>query len=431
MKNIKKLISLILVVAFCITGVCGCGNIANQENATQSIVKNNLSKDGYKLEQVVVLSRHNIRSPLSDKGSVLDTMTPHDWIPWSSKASELSLRGGILETEMGQYFRKWLEKEGLFPENYMPRDGEVRIYANSKQRTISTANYFKTGLLPVSNLPVEYHMDYDNMDPVFNPQLTNINEQFKVEALQQMQEIYNSRMADLSDNYKLLGEVIDVEESEDYKSGKFTGFKPGDDTFTLEEMKEPALKGSLKTACSLSDALVLQYYEANPVNVAFGKHLSMKQWKDIAEIKDVYQDVLFSAPKIATNVANPLLKEIRAELDNNTRNFSFLCGHDSNISSVMSALSIENYNLPDAIEKTPIGCKLVFCKWVDSSGKEYISIDMLYQSLNQLKGMNLLDESNPPCIVELKFNGIEPNSNGLYAIEDAMGRFDKAISDYN
>ena len=54
--------------------------------------------------------------------------------------------------------------------------------------TISTANYFKTGLLPVSNLPVEYHMDYDNMDPVFNPQLTNINEQFKVEALQQMQE---------------------------------------------------------------------------------------------------------------------------------------------------------------------------------------------------------------------------------------------------
>ena len=230
-------------------------------------------------------------------------------------------------------------------------------------------------------------------------------------------------MAEISDNYKLLGETIDVEESEDYKSGKFKEFKPGDDTFSLEEMNEPTLKGSLKTACSLSDALVLQYYEANLQNVAFGKHLSMKQWKDIAEIKDVYQDVLFSAPKIATNIASPLLKEIRAELDNNTRSFSFLCGHDSNISSVMSALSIEDYNLPNAIEKTPIGCKLVFCKWVDSSGKEYISVDMVYQSLDQLKGMNLLDESNPPCIVELKFNGIEPNPNGLYTLEDVMKRF--------
>jgi len=423
MKNLKRLISLLLVVTFCITGVCGCGNANNPNNTTQSIVKNNLSKDGYKLEQVVVLSRHNIRSPLSEKGSVLDTMTPHNWISWSSKASELSLRGGVLETEMGQFFRKWLEKEGLFPENYMPRDGEVRIYANSKQRTISTANYFKTGLLPVSNQLVEYHMEFDAMDPVFNPRLTNINDLFKEEALQQMTEIYNSRMADLSDNYKLLGEVIDVEESEDYKSGKFTEFKPGDDTFSLEEMKEPALKGSLKTACSLSDALVLQYYEANPQNVAFGKHLSMKQWKDIAEIKDAYQDVLFSAPKIASNIASPLLKEIKAELDNNTRSFSFLCGHDSNISSVMSALSIEDYNLPNAIEKTPIGCKLVFCKWVDSSGKEYISIDMVYQSLDQLKGMNLLDESNPPCIVELKFNGLEPNPNGLYTLEDVMKRF--------
>ena len=122
MKNLKRLISLLLVVTFCITGVCGCGNANNPNNTTQSIVKNNLSKDGYKLEQVVVLSRHNIRSPLSEKGSVLDTMTPHNWIPWSSKASELSLRGGVLETEMGQYFRKWLEKEGLFPENDMPRD---------------------------------------------------------------------------------------------------------------------------------------------------------------------------------------------------------------------------------------------------------------------------------------------------------------------
>ena len=39
---------------------------------------------------------------------------------------------------MGQYFRKWLEDEGLFPENYQPEEEDVRIYANAKQRTVAT-----------------------------------------------------------------------------------------------------------------------------------------------------------------------------------------------------------------------------------------------------------------------------------------------------
>ena len=34
-----------------------------------------LSREGYTLQQVVVMSRHNIRAPLSGKGSVLDTLS--------------------------------------------------------------------------------------------------------------------------------------------------------------------------------------------------------------------------------------------------------------------------------------------------------------------------------------------------------------------
>ena len=86
-----------------------------------------LSREGYTLQQVVVMSRHNIRAPLSGKGSVLDTLTPHEWFAWSSDPSGLSLRGGNAEVSMGQYFRKWLEKEGLFEKKYQPRDGEVRV----------------------------------------------------------------------------------------------------------------------------------------------------------------------------------------------------------------------------------------------------------------------------------------------------------------
>lgn len=72
---------------------------------------------------------------------------------------------------MGQFFRKWLEQEGLFPENYMPEDGAVRFYANSMQRTIATAQYFSSGLLPVANVRIEHHEQLNKMDPVFTPQL--------------------------------------------------------------------------------------------------------------------------------------------------------------------------------------------------------------------------------------------------------------------
>lgn len=49
-------------------------------------------KEKYTLKEVVVLSRHNIRSPLSSNGSALGKLTPHQWTDWSAASSELTLR---------------------------------------------------------------------------------------------------------------------------------------------------------------------------------------------------------------------------------------------------------------------------------------------------------------------------------------------------
>lgn len=123
----------------------------------------------YTLKQVVVLSRHNIRSPLSGRHSTMQRITPHEWYHWSSAPSELSLRGGALETMMGQYFRKWLVSKGLMQENEIPLEGTMRFYANSLQRTIATAQYFSAGMLPVANIRIEHHCQLGKMDSVFAP----------------------------------------------------------------------------------------------------------------------------------------------------------------------------------------------------------------------------------------------------------------------
>lgn len=406
---------------------------ANPKADSEQMGAGNLSHEGYSLEKVVILSRHNIRSPLSGSGSDLDRMTPHSWFDWSSNPSELSLRGGALETEMGQYFRKWLEQEKLFPENYDPEGEAVRIYANSKQRTIATADYFSAGLLPVSDETVEYHMDLDEMDPVFNPCLTFTSDSYVEAAKKQIKEMYADDIEGLKDNYELISEVIDLKESEAYKAGDLTGFAVDDTDINLEKGEEPSMAGSLKTACSISDALILQYYEEkDPSKAAFGHDLTLDQWKDIGWIKDVYTDVLFTVPLVSANVAHPLLKEIKSELTQKDRIFTFLCGHDSNISSVLAALDAEEYAVPDAAEqKTPIGSKLVFCRWKGSDGKNYISIDLVYQTPDQLRSLELLDLNQHPSAFSLSLKNLKKNKDGLYEEKDVMDRLDQSIQEYD
>ena len=398
----------------------------NQTNAS-------LSRDGYTLEQVVVLSRHNIRSPLSGKGSILGEITPHEWFSWSSAPSELSLRGGVLETEMGQYFRKWLEEEGLIPDNYRPEGNEVRLYANSKQRTITTSQYFGSGFLPAAGLDIEYHVEFDSMDPVFSPNLTFVSDAYKEYAEAEIRALFTDKINDLADNYTLLADVIDVKDSNALKNGTFTGFRTDDTEFILNQDAEPAMSGSLKTGCSVADALVLQYYEEpDELKAAFGHQLTDDQWKEITEIKDLYVDVLFTSPLIAVNVAHPLLQEIRAEMDAEGRLFTFLCGHDSNVASVLSALGAEKYVLPDAIEtQTPIGCKLVFSKWTDAEGKSFWGVDIVYQTPEQLRTMPLLTLDDPPSVFPIVLSGLDRNQDGLYAEEDMLEHLDQAIEAYD
>ena len=394
-------------------------------------------KNQYKLKEVVILSRHNIRSSLSVNGSVLQKMTPHQWIKWSAAPSELTLRGGALETIMGQFFRKWTVNEGLFTENAVPTVDEVNFYANSMQRTIATAQYFSSGFMPVANLHINHRFTPSKMDPVFFPALTKSSEAFKAQALKEIAAMGGKKgivgiNEGLKDSYQLIEKVLDLKHSPACQSGEVCAFHDYNTQLKLEKGDEPNMKGSLKFANSASDALILQYYEeADPVQAAFGQKLSNADWEKIAKVKDVYGDVLFTAPIVAVNVAHPLLVYMKDELNAKNRKFTFLCGHDSNIASVNAALEVEEYSLPQSIEKkTPIGSKLVFEKWVDKAGKEFIAVNIVYQTTEQLRNVSLLNLENPPVVFSLKLKGLQANADGLYTIESVNDRFDKAIRAY-
>lgn len=425
----RKLNSLLLLLILTII----CPALAQAQ-----LQRSEAFKGKYKLKEVVILSRHNIRSPLSTNGSALSKMTPHEWTNWSSAASELTLRGGVLETEMGQFFRKWTIETGLFKDNYVPTIDEVNVYANSMQRCIATAQYFSGGFMPVANLRVNHRYVPSKMDPIFFPRLTKSTEAFRTEAMKQINAMGGKEglvgiNKSLKVSYDLIAKVLDMKQSEYYKKGEIKDFVNNDTQITLELNQEPGMKGSLKNANSASDAFILQYYEEpDGMKAAFGHKLTTEDWTKIAKVKDVYGDVLFTAPIVAVNVAHPLLQYMYDELNDKDRKFTFLCGHDSNIASVDAALGVEDYSLPNSIEKkTPIGSKLVLEKWVDAAGKAYIAVNLVYQSTDQLKQMSLLDLQHAPQVFSLKLKGLNQNTDGLYTFEDVNARFLQAIRAYD
>ena len=247
---------------------------------------------------------------------------------------------------------------------------------------------------------IEHHMEYGTMDPVFNPVLNFYSDSYRDHAEAQMRSMFTDKINDLSDNYALLADVIDMADSNGFKNGSIPPFRTDEMEIILKEGAIPGSKSSLETANSVADALVLQYYEEpDEVKAAFGHKLTFEDWKKISAIKELNGEFLLTTPLVSVNVAHPLLQEIRSEMKTDGRLFTFLCGHDSNVGSILAALEAEEFELPNAIEtRTPIGCKIVFTKWNDSEGKDYWGVNLVYLMPDQLRGMPLLDQGNSPMI---------------------------------
>jgi glucose-1-phosphatase len=228
--------------------------------------------------------------------------------------------------------------------------------------------------------------------------------------------------ADLQEGYDLIEVVLDYKDSEVYQAGETHDLTAGDAGYAIELGEEPAVSGSLKTANKLSDALTLQYYEvADIADASFGKDLSYDQWCQIAKVKNSYNDRRYASELVSVDCAHLLVSEIASELGKDGRRFSFLCGHDSNQSSLLHALGVKNYDLPDTIEtKTPIGGKILFEVWENAAGEQLCNIRYVYATTEQVSNLCMLNLEEAPASYNLEFEGLARNKDGLFALADVQ-----------
>ena len=401
--------------------------------------------EGYTLEKVTILSRHGIRAPLVGYGSALAEATPHTWTPWKTEGGHLTPRGGELETRLAHYMDEWFDAVGLIKKDSCPTTDQLLVYANSLPRTIDTGKNFVKGAFPDCDITVHNLEEVGKMDNTFNPIVRSpVDDVFVAKAEKSIDDMLgeggfaklNERLAK---NYQILETVLDYDHSATCEKEKQCDLEKMPNSLTFAQNKEPGTKGPLRNGTGAADSFILQYYEGYPANeVAWGKIETPEQWQAIVDLKNIYTDVLFTAPVLAKEAASPLLAFIQNSFadhgyqhplikDAQKAKVTLLVGHDSNVASLLALLQTAPYQLPEQYEKTPISGKVLFEQWRDKDGKALLKIEYIYQTTPQLREDSELSLKNPPQHVVLKLEGCPTDANGFCPMDDFNRVADAAL----
>lgn len=357
------------------------------------------------LQQVVLLSRHNLRAPLVSSGALAEAAADR-WAAWDVAPGELTTKGGVLEVYMGRYLGQWLRQAQLLPATGCPQPGDFHAHANSLQRTQATAQFFIAGAIPGCHVTVEQRRPLGTMDPLFDPVIHRDDAGFQRRALRAMQKA--DAKAQLGADLQVVDDVVDHAASPACMGRSPCTLRADGSTFRVEAGKEPGATGSLALANGMVDALLMEEYQnAAGTAVGWDRLQDDAQWQALARVRNGYQDILFGTPEVARDVAAPLLSHVAALFQAPASpKVTLLVGHDSNIGSVLAALGISDYALPGQYEKTPIGGLLQFERWRDRhSGVERIRLTYVYPTTTQLREALPLTDAQPPGRVALPLPG--------------------------
>ncbi|MCR5175531.1 MAG: histidine-type phosphatase, partial [Anaerovibrio sp.] len=304
-----------------------------------------LADKGYQLKKVVVFSRHNLRAPLVSADSDVARLTNNTWHLWDVPSGNLTPRGEVNEALMGHFFRCYLIDEGFMPENWQPSIGEVVFYANSFQRTITTARFFAGGMMPVANIQVKYLKAIDKSDEVFIRPLAFDTPRFYELGM----NFHNNKIPDYlmraQKGVSTLDKVLNFKNSPYASETGIDAMDPMDLSLRLRGNDNVVrYEGFFVKAYKASDTLIMQYYDEPDDNKAdWGAGLTENEWQDIGLLYTLGLGMLVDNPALYLRNTNLLLQEIDAALKDENRKFTFLCGHDTNLVMLLNVLGAGDY----------------------------------------------------------------------------------------
>jgi 4-phytase/acid phosphatase len=368
-----------------------------------------------KLQFVVIVSRHGVRSP-TGKTDQLNAFSAKPWPAWSVAPGYLTEHGAKLMTLFGAYDRAFYAQQGLLAAEGCADADRLYIDADSDQRTRETGKALATGMLP--GCTVETHaLPEKTNDPLFHPrgQPSDADRQL---ALAAVSGRIGGNPAGLTEAYRPQLEAMEqvLQGCAHPPACPAAATPPAASLFdvpatlaagTGDHLVE--MRGPLSTASTMAENLLLEYTEGMDAAAVGWGGVDAARLRELLQLHTAASDVINRTPLIARAQAAPLIetilnamrqaaeqKPVAGALGSPKDKILLVVGHDTNLSNIAGALGL-GWLIDGRRDDTPPGSALVFELWNGTASAEpSVRTYFTSQTLDQMHNLTPLTLSAPP-----------------------------------
>ena len=363
--------------------------------------------DGMQLERVVLLYRHGVRTPLPGEVQ-LDEATGKPWPVWKQAPSLLTPHGIAGVKLMGAYDRQRLAALGLFAPRGCPPARQLWFWANTDQRTIDSATVLAEAFAPGCHVAVG-HLPRGSEDPLFHPIEANTTDWNAADAVAAIQSATGGPDALIAPHADALATMAQVMGCGGTHDPAWCSPAQWHGSLALApESGHMVLTGPVATTSGTAEVILMAYAEGRPLpEVGWGR-TDAQRLQQLSQLHALLFDIHARPDYMAERVASSMSRRLLELLHNtDAPRLSVLVGSDNNIVALASVLGVHFQLGGYAKDDPPIGGAFGIEVWKDNSGKRYVRLFYQAQSLDQLRGLQVLDEKTPPATLALVPHGCE------------------------
>lgn len=372
------------------------------------------SAEDLQLVQVVLVSRHGVRSP-TDIKPPLAQLAAGPWPKWEVAPGMLTPHGAQAATLMGAYYRDAFAAEGLLAREGCPRVNDLFVWSDVEERTRASAQAMLEGMYPGCGLKPTMQPDLEADDPLFHPTTTGV---CKVDGPAARTAILGRTGGDLDALLAAYAEPFSKLQSV-LKCCAPTLCKQGRNC-TLQQIPtaitpEGRLQGPLPVASALTEAFLLEYANGMPMDQVGWGRVDEPTLLYLSQLHDLYYDVtqktFYPAQRYGSNLLDQVLGTLRSGVNGKQSpgakapapsKLVMLLGHDTNIANLGGMLNIDWLMPGYQRNATPPGGALAFHLYRGKSSRRYFVRVFYYaQSPQELRELTKLDAAHPPSRAEI------------------------------
>ena len=401
--------------------------------------------DSDELRLVIVLSRHGVRSPTAEPGT-LDVYSKQAWPSWPVAPGYLTPHGKQLMRIMGHWYRDYYGQAGWLPAQGCADAGKTFVIADDEERTMESAHGLMEGFLPGCNVTI-HASTKDSATALFSHSSTQVSDadratalaavlgriggdpkhlvQANESALATMQSVLWGCTSDPCAPAATDGKKLLLQQDSAIGPGK------GDSLVTI--------KSPLHNASTFAENFALEYTEGMPMSqVAWGR-LSPLELGQLLALHTSYSDISLRTSPIARAYAGNLATAILATLKqaasdkpldqavgDPAEHLVFLVGHDTNITTLAGMLNLHWMIGEQPTDPTSTGGALVFeLRHNRATGADKVRVYYVSQTMEQMRNSTALSLQNPPQKVPVFVPGCSDTTPGF---DCPLGQFDQIVT---